>query len=75
MPETRWKGFIKDYSGSTMMQCKIHKGIDYENISNTIKRQRDFVVNKIHDIINQNVYSALDFSGIRAVHDYDFNEI
>ena len=37
MPEARWKGFIKDYSGSTMMQCKIHKGIDYENISNTIK--------------------------------------
>lgn len=52
MPETRWKGFIKDYSGSTMMQCKIHKGIDYENISNTIKMQRDFVVNKIHEIIN-----------------------
>ena len=33
MPETRWKGYIKDYSGSTMMQCKIHKGIDYENES------------------------------------------
>ena len=75
MPETRWKGFIKDYSGSTMMQCKIHKGIDYQNISMTIKMQRDFVVNKIHEIINQKVYPALDFSGSRAVHDYDFNEI
>ena len=75
MPETRRKGYIKDYSGSTMMQCKIHKGIDYENISNTMKMQRDFIVNKIHEIINQKVYSALDFSGTRAIHDYDFNEI
>ena len=21
MPEPRWKGYIKDYNGSTMMQC------------------------------------------------------
>ena len=48
MPETRWKGYIKDYSGSTMMQCKIYRGLDYFNISSTIKNQRDFVINKIH---------------------------
>jgi histone acetyltransferase len=75
MPETRWKGYIKDYSGSTMMQCKIHKGIDYENISNTIKMQRDFIVNKIHEIINKRVYPALDFAEKNADKEYDFNEI
>ena len=74
MPETRWKGFIKDYSGSTMMQCKIHKGIDYENISSTIKMQRDFVVQKIHEIMNQKVYPPLNFSNRNGA-DYEFSEI
>lgn len=74
MPEARWKGFIKDYSGSTMMQCKIHKGIDYENISSTIKMQRDFILQKIHDIMNKKIYSALEFSN-RAGKDYEFSEI
>jgi len=37
LPEHRWKGFIKDYNGSTMMQCNINKNIDYANISNVIK--------------------------------------
>ena len=74
MPETRWKGYIKDYSGSTMMQCIIHKGIDYENISSTIKQQRDFVINKIHEIMNQRIYPALDFSK-KGEQDFEFSEI
>lgn len=74
MPEWRWKGFIKDYSGSTMMQCKIHKNIDYENISMTIKMQRDFIINKIHQIVNQKVYAPLDFSK-REGRDYEFDEV
>lgn len=41
MPEARWKGYIKDYNGSTMMQCIIHKNIDYVNISQTIRNQKD----------------------------------
>ena len=71
MPETRWKGYIKDYSGSTMMQCKIHKGTDYQNISNTIKAQRDFVVQKIHEIMAKNVYDPLIARG----RDIDFTQI
>ena len=74
MPETRWKGYIKDYSGSTMMQCKIHKGIDYENISNTIKMQRDFIVSKIYQMMNQKIYDALDFSKKGGL-DFEFDEI
>ena len=41
MPETRWKGYIKDYNGSTMMQCTIHQNIDYVNISQTIRGQKE----------------------------------
>ena len=74
MPETRWKGYIKDYSGSTMMQCKIHKGIDYKNISCIIKQQRDFVIDKIHEIMNRKIYEALDFNK-KGEQDYEFSEI
>ena len=29
MPIDRWKGFIKDYDGGTMMECYIHPDVDY----------------------------------------------
>jgi histone acetyltransferase len=74
MPEARWKGYIKDYSGSTMMQCKIHKNIDYENISQTIKMQRDYVLNTIMAMMNQKIHPKLDFSR-KGASDFEFNEI
>ena len=77
MPETRWKGYIKDYSGSTMMQCKIHKGIDYAEISNTIKDQRKFVIDKIHEMMNKRIYPALDYSTLvrRQEFKFEFSKI
>ena len=40
MPVDSWKGYIKDYDGGTMMECKIHPTIDYSNVSNIIKKQK-----------------------------------
>ena len=38
--------------------------------------QRDFIVQKIHQIINKKVYPQLQFAGPEfAGKDYDFNEI
>ena len=37
MPSERWKGYIKDYDGGTMMECYIHPTIDYNIVSDTIK--------------------------------------
>lgn len=44
MPQERWKGFIKDYDGGTLMECYIHSYIDYSIISKIIQRQKE--VNK-----------------------------
>lgn len=41
MPPERWKGYIKDYDGGTFMECSIHPSIDYCNISNVIKEQKN----------------------------------
>lgn len=33
MPPSRWKGYIKDYDGGTLMECYLNKMIDFLNIS------------------------------------------
>ncbi len=33
MPPERWKGFIKDYDGGTLMECFIHPKIDFNTVS------------------------------------------
>lgn len=38
MPTERWKGYIKDYDGGTLMECYVHPFIDYSNISSLIKK-------------------------------------
>ena len=40
MPQERWKGYIKDYEGGTMMECYVHPTIDYSRVSDIIKRQK-----------------------------------
>lgn len=41
MIESRWKGYIKDYNGSTMMQCSIDRKIKHETLYQDIRRQKD----------------------------------
>ena len=35
-----WKGYLKDYDGSTHMECLINPTIDYSEIATQIKRQK-----------------------------------
>ena len=72
MPEAQWKGYIKDYNGSTMMQCKIVRDIDYINISETLKKQRDAIIAKIFQMSNMRIYQGLRFDVGR---EYSFDEI
>jgi len=44
------------------------------NISNTIKMQRDFIIDKIHEIMNCRINPALDFSK-KGAQDFEFAEI
>ena len=37
MPLERWKGFIKDYEGGTLMECEILKEVDYTALRQTIR--------------------------------------
>ncbi len=73
MPQERWKGFIKDYEGGTMMECYVHPTIDYSRISDIIKHQKQFVLQKVKDLsINNIAYDSKSipkksFSRINAI--------
>lgn len=49
MPKERWVGFIKDYDGGTLMECYVHPGIDYLNVSGIVAKQRQFVLERIQE--------------------------
>lgn len=50
MPLERWKGYIKEYDGGTFMECYIHQKVDYNSISQMIKRQKDIVISHVKSL-------------------------
>lgn len=61
MPKERWKGYIKDYDGGTLMECKINMKVDYLNIRQMVSNQREGVYHKIMQISNShNVYPGIN---------------
>jgi histone acetyltransferase len=52
LAQNRWKGYIKDYDGGTLMECVINTKVDYLQIRNVIKEQRQYILNKILENTN-----------------------
>lgn len=52
MIPNRWKGFVKDYDGATLMECRILKSIDYLNLYPIINKQLETVYERIQQIGN-----------------------
>lgn len=40
LDKKKWVGFIKDYDGGTLMECKIEEGVDYLHVPEMIVMQR-----------------------------------
>lgn len=68
MPESRWKGYIKDYNGSTMMQCSIDRHITHETLYQDIKRQNEvsalLTLQHILQMIIKQHYCLLQWPGL-----------
>lgn len=61
LDEKKFRGYIKDYDGGTLMECVIRPKIDYLNIPGMIKKQREAVYEKIKEISNSHiVHPGLD---------------
>jgi histone acetyltransferase len=65
MPYELWKGYLKDYEGSTLMECLIDPDIDYINIGAFISNQKitliDFIKTKIENNTLYKGFSEIDW--------------
>ena len=59
-PRERWAGFIKDYEGGTLMQCRMVDGIDYLRVFSILTEQKRAVVEHIDKLTKwSTVYPGL----------------
>mmetsp|Transcript_16918 Transcript_16918/g.18883 ORF Transcript_16918/g.18883 Transcript_16918/m.18883 type:complete len:204 (+) Transcript_16918:94-705(+) len=72
IPEEQYKGYIKHYDGGTIMDCYINKYIDFKNISQIMKKQKEFIMNIIANASHKKIYKGLDFSQKSS---FEFEEI
>ncbi|XP_075642419.1 histone acetyltransferase GCN5 isoform X2 [Castanea sativa] len=62
LEKDRWHGYIKDYDGGILMECKIDPKLPYTDLSTMIRRQRQAIDEKIRELSNCHiVYSGIDF--------------
>ncbi|XP_055807593.1 histone acetyltransferase GCN5 isoform X2 [Solanum dulcamara] len=62
LEKERWQGFIKDYDGGILMECKIDPKLPYTDLSTMIRRQRQAIDEKIRELSNCHiVYPGIDF--------------
>ncbi|KAG5567517.1 hypothetical protein RHGRI_002906 [Rhododendron griersonianum] len=62
LEKKRWHGYIKDYDGGILMECKMDPKLPYTDISTMIRRQRQAIDEKIRELSNCHiVYAGIDF--------------
>ncbi|KAG5514521.1 hypothetical protein RHGRI_035808 [Rhododendron griersonianum] len=62
LEKERWQGYIKDYDGGILMECKIDLKLPYTDLSTMIRRQRQAIDEKIRELSNCHiVYTGIDF--------------
>ncbi|KOM25138.1 hypothetical protein LR48_Vigan50s005800 [Vigna angularis] len=50
LEKDRWQGYIKDYDGGILMECKIDPKLPYTDLSTMIRRQRQTFLYYIHTL-------------------------
>ncbi|KAM9967351.1 hypothetical protein ACTFIW_001435 [Dictyostelium discoideum] len=56
----KWKGFIQEYDGGSLMECVVHPNVTYLDIPTMVKAQRNALNEKIRTISTSHlVYSGL----------------
>ncbi|XP_042517460.1 histone acetyltransferase GCN5 [Macadamia integrifolia] len=61
LEKERWQGYIKDYDGGILMECKIDPKLPYTDLSTMIRRQRQAIDEKIRELSNCHiVYPGID---------------
>jgi len=61
MPTHLWMGYIKDYDSGTLMDCYLNPDIDYNNISDDLKKQKAALLDAVKKCYYLKKYNGLDF--------------
>ncbi len=61
MPSHLWNGYIKDYDSGTLMDCYLNPDIDYNNISEDLKKQKAALVEAVKKCYYLKKYKGLEF--------------
>lgn len=65
-----WRGYIKDYEGGTLMQCKVLWEINYLNKIDIVEKKRMEFINKISQLSSFNVLrDPPNFADVKTVWD------
>eukprot|EP00920_Eleutheroschizon_duboscqi_P027272 GHVT01066730.1.p1 GENE.GHVT01066730.1~~GHVT01066730.1.p1 ORF type:complete len:674 (+),score=192.13 GHVT01066730.1:405-2426(+) len=59
MPRERWFGYIKDYDGGTLMECKIEQNINYLRVFEMLTEQKKAVQLAVQAVKPLKVYPGL----------------
>ncbi|GAM25020.1 hypothetical protein SAMD00019534_081950 [Acytostelium subglobosum LB1] len=51
----KWKGFIQEYDGGSLMECVVHPNVPYLDISSLVREQREVLNKKIRTISTSHV--------------------
>lgn len=55
MDQNLWKGYLKDYEGSTLMECILEDNVDYTKIGQQIRDQRKMILDYIKSMVSNKV--------------------
>ena len=54
MPPVLYKGYLKDYEGSTLMECLLHKSVNYRNVFQSIRSRKNELIKIVEGMVNNN---------------------
>ena len=75
MPVDQWTGWIKDYDGGTLMECKINQVVNYLDVLGTIAAQREALYARVKQVSHtHSVYPGMAFEAAGRS-GYDIEEI
>jgi len=63
-----WQGYIKDYEGVTLMECKLHAKVDYLNVPLMLKAQKMCLAEKMKEVSSSHiVFPGIDVKSKKGI--------
>eukprot|EP00826_Nyctotherus_ovalis_P062608 TRINITY_DN9089_c0_g1_i3.p1 TRINITY_DN9089_c0_g1~~TRINITY_DN9089_c0_g1_i3.p1 ORF type:complete len:379 (-),score=116.73 TRINITY_DN9089_c0_g1_i3:191-1327(-) len=65
MPKHLWYGYIKEYDSGTLMDCYLNPGIDYNDLSNELKKQKAMLLEALKKSYHFEIHKGSEIEQIQ----------